>query len=354
MPQHASNCWKIVIAFAFVIPAINFMAFFEVYRQLAFKTIPTDPYQELIIYYAGDASSDYMPPLYMLMRPLSAILLVPFYHWLPNVPMRLLPPGTDLNFLRASAALAAGSLIGTTLSSFFVYWNTISLGRTQAAAAVAALLVLPLMHFVQVFGVDPMTVAIISLIIAVRPRLRLQILLTLLSVAVNEKIAIVIGATSAIHAVSSLLKARRVAKSELYLCLAALLGFAAYLAAARYVSGHAGAQMSAAQFAPSRYIENAEKALRLTASAKGAVQILAPSLLVLGLFAIATRVKGGLQRLDILVPVAMYIVAAISDVEWNIGRITFLVFTIPLPFVAQWIVGKLSDDQSAPAHGYRR
>ncbi|HEY4344562.1 MAG TPA: hypothetical protein VGN05_09475 [Parvibaculum sp.] len=334
--------------FLIILPLLNFPMFFEIYRSLVFKTVPTDNYQGLIAYFAGDTPAGYMPQIHVLLRPLSVLPLVPLYEWMPVIPLKFLPPGTDVSFARSSAAIAAAAFAYVHLTSIVTFFYARSLGRSSTIGLVAGLLVIPMAHIARLHTLDSIVMLLVALIFALWRRPAPQIAVLLLSIFANEKVAIIVGAVYFFRAAAGAMRDRRLPKRETSVFFAAAICFAIYLGGAFLVRTYFGVALEQPQFAPSHYAANLFDSIGYVFSAKGAVQIGLPFGLMVFMFRCAMRVESGMDRIEMLSPAALLLVASLSDVKWNIGVVVFLAFVVPLPFFADWIVsGLLQRDRAA-------
>jgi hypothetical protein len=308
----------------------------------------------LIAYFAGDTPAGYRPQIQMLLRPLSALPLVPLYEWMPVIPLKFLPPAVDASYARTSAAIAAAAFACVHLASLTVFLYARSLRRSPVASLVAGLLLIPMIHIARIHTLDSIAVLLVVLIFALWRKSALQIAVVLISGLVNEKIIIVVGTVYFFRAIGGTMRSGRVRSRDLTVFGAALAGFALYLGGAFLVRQHLGVALEPPQFAPSHYVGNLLDSVGFAFSVKGAIQIGLPFGLLIFMFWCAAQAKDGLHRIEMLSPVALLLVAAIADVKWNIGVVVFLAFVIPLPFFADWIVsGLLRRDGSEEAAAHR-
>lgn len=330
------------VFFLVVYPILNLQMFFELYRSLAFNVVPNDPYQKLIAYFAGDMPSNYVPQVQMLLRPLAALVLVPLYDWMPAVPLKLMPAGIDTLYIRGSAAIAAAAYIFTHLASWATYIYSRSLGRSLTVSFVAALLVVPAIHGIRIHTLDSMAVFMLAVIFALWRKPAVQLALLVPSIFINEKIVIVVGAIYFFRWCHLFLVTRRIVAAEALVFTGALIGFVVYLVIAAWVSRNSAVPLAPAQFEIDQYGHSLIGALGVVFSVKGFVQVDLPVFLLVFLFWSATRVRAGLSKLELLAPLTLFLIAAGSDVKWNIGSIAFIAFVVPLPFFAEWCLSLLA------------
>ena len=165
--------------------------FFVIYRLIAFNTAPRDDYTPLLFWLFGQPDS--IPPGSPYgYRILTLLAAVPFYQGLPTILLTNLPSGISESYLRASAAFAALTYVSLIASSITVYFLAIDrahLGKLDGVCA--GVLVFISGWYASIISIDTFAILLICLGLYVIHRQVAFGVLLLVSVACNEKVAIV-------------------------------------------------------------------------------------------------------------------------------------------------------------------
>src|SRR5690242_3342028 len=165
---------------------ITVPSFFNTYRILAFQIIPTDPYEPFLLYFTSHKGQ--WPGSPFGYRVLSVLPAVPLYYILPTYKFSLLRD-LDLAHLKACEALAAVSYLfmaGTATLAFETVYRKLRLG--VFAAAFTAMLSLILLDFSGWFGVDPIGIFFIFVLVVYFDRPGIFCLTFCAAPFLNEKI----------------------------------------------------------------------------------------------------------------------------------------------------------------------
>lgn len=81
-------------------------------------------------------------------------------------------------------------------------------------------------------------------------------------------------------------------------------------------------------------------------SLKGLLTIVFPTVILIFMFLIARAHSRQIYISDPLIPIALFLVAIVSAVSFNTGRIVFYCFTIPLPYFVDWLILRLRNNES--------
>ena len=313
-----------------LLAVLSLPLFFDIYRAAAFNTAPRDDYAPYLLYLVGDGGA--LPGAPFVYRFLSVAVAVPFYHALPGYIFSNLPP-TDPAYLQAVEALSFSSWLWLALTPAVIYVLARRSRAGRGAAAIAALLTLPLSGFLARVGIDPLAVFVICLLLLWVDRPLLFAPLALLSSVLNEKASLVLAVALA----GRLLAARRAGRpfGQWPALTASLAAVAVYFAVTLVYD----APGNEAQTNPALFLSHARSTLAYTLSAKGRVLHALPALVVAGLAALALRYRraSGFQAADTLALVALLALALVADVSYNVGRIVMHAYPFYLPAAALFV-----------------
>lgn len=303
---------------------ISVPRFFDLYRTLAFNTVPHDDYASYLLSLAGAKSGVPMnsPSGYRLF---SVLLALPFYRFAPVYQFSNLN-GADPTLLRANQALAAVSYLSILAACAVIYLiSARRLRLPDLLAWFAALVAYLLFDFTSSIGVDPLAILLICLLVYFLERPLPFALLILLSVGFNEKVSLVLLLFTA----SRLVFQRR--EFRLRWQLAASLAAVALYFAIRQVVRLPGFenQTSLAAFWPS-FVQT----MRDSFSAKGAVLNLLPLLilgLLYGLACLSAKPTVYFDRTDVAGFAAFILLAIFVRLEFTLGRVLMYCFPLFLP-----------------------
>ena len=307
--------------------------FFELYRTMAFRTVPYDDYAPYLLALVGHGGT--VPGSPMVYRVLSVAAAIPLYFVLPLYRFSKLE-AVDTETLRSAQALAMVSYLATIGVVIVVYRSARRhLGTSIPAAALSALIAYLCLQFVSGVGVDPLAVLFVALLLYHLEDARIFVPLVLVAAAVNEKIVFVWVLFFGLRLLFD-----RPGLRNLKLQAAASFASVAGLVVAVAVIGAAGNE---AQQDPRQYLGNIVDSVRTSFGAKGAylngsaLAVLATVCLCAWLF--HDREPDIRHRpIDVGVAVGMALVGSIFDVEgargWSTGRIAMHAVPLYLPLVA--------------------
>lgn len=324
--------------------ALSVPLFFEIYRTMAFNTHPRDdygPYLQAIVGQGGE-----IPGAPMIYRLFSVVAAVPFYFLLPVYSFSKLPP-LDPAYLRATEALAAVSWLSILATAGVIYLICRrKLGASERSSLIVALLSVFCSGYIGQVGVDPICVLMISLLIYFIDRPVPFAALMLLSIGLNEKVAILFT----VLLLSRLVFGRD--RSTLPQLAVSVVAATAYFAIRLLVDAPGYEN----QLTPSSYLPALISMVPVVFSLKGFVTDLLPTLLVA---AIAVLDVWTIRRLgidtpvfrwpDVAVLVAMFVIGMGIDMQYTVGRIVMFTYPLYLPVLALQIDDWFPDREPSAA-----
>ena len=322
--------------------------FFLIYRLSAFNTVPRDDYARFLLWTVADPQGA-LPISPYGYRVLSMLLAAPFYYGLPALPLTNLPGGLSPAYLRATAALSALAFLAWIAGALLIY--AIATGRgamSRRDGILAAVLMFAFGLYGQIAAIDPLTLALVALGVALVDRRWSFSGFVLVSILANEKVALVLAVWLAIRCALS--KEDRAAFGVQ--CLTALLAVAAYVALIKLLP-MAG---NSYQTDPGDYPLTLRENLAAYVSARGVLLNVVPVAILTAIAGFghfgARRFRGRLFRpADILVIPVLVGVALLLTHLFQAGRIVMHaapLFVIPaVSAAAIWL------DQGLSAAGRR-
>ena len=158
MEKKASRADSPLVVFV-VICLITLPEFFDIYRNLAFNTVPHDDYAPFLLCFTSQKGI--WPGSPFGYRLLSVLPAVPLYWILPLYKFGRLNV-RDLSYLKALEALAGLSFISIAGSATIAFSMVLrKLGRSEIEAALAATLTIILSKFLPFPGVDEFAILIL-------------------------------------------------------------------------------------------------------------------------------------------------------------------------------------------------
>jgi len=299
--------------------------FFVLYRLEVFSTLPRDDYAPYLLWLNGDASGG-IPDSPYAYRLLSVALAWPFLHLLPAIPLSNIPGDLPSGFLRATAALSALSYLGTLGTALL----TVRLAQREAgldlpASLLAGALAWLLCWQTQITAIDPVALMAITGGLCLLRRPLWFSALMLLSIGLNEKIALTLAIWLALRCLASTEDRRMLWRPALAACLA-VLGYGLLVLLLR--RGGNEYQMQPASF-PITIAEN----LRAYLSTRGLLLNVLPTAMLAVIGWLGYRPRPGLfARIDMLVIPAMMAVALVLTHLFQAGRLVMHaapIFVVP-------------------------
>lgn len=340
--------WLLVSALLGCLFLLSIPWFFDIFRQAAFNTAPRDDYSPFLQSILGQGGE--LPGSPLIYRVLSVVVAVPFYFLLPLYSFSNLP-AIDVNYLRATEALAAVSwlsLLATAGVIFLICQR--KLGASIKASVIVALLSLSFARFLELTAIDPIALLMISVLTYLIDRPLLFAVLLLISIGFNEKIVLLF---MMVFGFRLILGRDRSALPQFVISVVAAAGYVGI----RLVVSAPGYEN---QLMPSTYWASFVTMLPFLFSLKGAVTNVMPTLLVglLALLAFQTVRRFHLDssvfhRSDVLVFVGMFFLEmvinppGIHGAEYSVGRIVVYAYPLYLPMLSVRIDKWFPDGQKS-------
>ena len=307
--------------------------FFVILRLSIFKTVPTDDYAPYLLWVLQEPGGAFPLSPYCY-RILSMLAATPFYYILPSLDLTNIPEALSPTWIRATAALSAlsfVSMVGTmaTIAALAVR----KCGLTLRDGFLAALVLLLLILYTQITAIDPLAVFVISLALLLLDRKWAFAILVLISVGINEKIALVLAMWLTIRWVLvpsdrarfSLPWISSLAAVGLYLAIVLLLRF----------PGHEY------QLQPSGFKDTIVANLQAYLSLRGVLLNALPAVVLAAIGALghlgrdANRTGGTFRTIDLLTIPCMILIALIFTQQFQAGRLVMHAAPLfVLPFAA--------------------
>jgi hypothetical protein len=319
--------------------------FFTLYRLAVFNTVPHDDYAPYLLWLDGNALGE-LPGSPYCYRLLSVAMAWPFYRLLPLIPLTNLPDGMAPEMAKATAALAMMSYlagIATALLTFRLARREAELDRGHAIAAGALAWVLG--WYTQITAIDSLALLGITLALCVIRRPVAFAAVVLVSVGVNEKIALVLALWLVTRWVLDSVHRWRFGRQAL-----AAIGAVAVYGAAVAVLRMPGNEY---QQQPGTFLVTVLENLAAYASARGMLLNVLPIVVLLALAAfsaIRPRSTTLFGRADILVIPALAVVALVLTHLFQAGRIVMHaapLFVVPAVAAFQaWFAGTAAEKKA--------
>ena len=306
---------RVVVLACFALCLVLLSPFFwAVYRVMVFNTVPRDDYAPFVLWLLGQQGG-VLPESPYVYRILSVAAAVPFDLVLPLLRFSRLPASVPADYVRATAALAALAYTAAVGAGFVAARLARRLGLAPGEALFAGALLFVLCWSAQIYGIDPLAILGVAVLVSVLRNRRRFVPGVLASILVNEKICMVLVLWLAIRWV---LCAEDRAALGVPL-LASLAALTAYLAMVLlvHVPGHSY------QVRPAGYLGTIAANLAVQASARGVVLNLVPTLLLAGVAVTGWPAgsMGPFRRVDILVIPALVLLALTVTHKFQVGRL---------------------------------
>jgi hypothetical protein len=314
---------------------LTYPLFFEIYRSMVFEVAPRDDYTPYLLYLLGEGGHGLDSPYGY--RILSILAALPFYFVLPVVSFSNLPP-LDPTYLKATQAFAALSYVSIALTSVVMYCLVRRrLDSSVLLSGFAAALTVLLFHFTATPTLDPTAILIVAILFyLIENRLAFS-LLVLISAIVNEKIAIVFSTLFLIRlALDRALW--RTFSVQLVSSLASVLLYIALLIIVELPGREH-------QYSIFNFIPSIVSTLQRTFTLQGLVLNVMPLVVLLALAAPALprllrRPYGSayIHPSNALTPIALFFIALLPDIYYNVGRVVMYSFPLVLPLFVTSII----------------
>lgn len=293
-------------------------AFFLIYRLSVFNTMPRDDYAAFLLWTVGNPEG-VLPISPYCYRVLSMVLAAPFYYVMPALQLTNLPPGLSPAYLKATAALSALAFLAWIAGAMLIYAIAVGkCGLSRRDGILAAGLLFALGLFGQIAAIDLLTIALVTLGVALLDRRWSFCVFVLVSILANEKIALVLAIWLTIRCVLSL-EDRAAFGVQ---CISAILAVVAYFVLIRIVQ-MAG---NGYQLDPAGYPLTLRENLAAYFSARGVLLNIVPVAILMAIAVFGHRGRrqaGGrlFRPADILVIPALIGVALLLTHLFQAGRI---------------------------------
>lgn len=306
--------WVIGIAVFGAMAVLLSPLVFTIYRAMIFDTIPRDDYATFLLWVARSPQGA-IPDSPYCYRLLTMLAALPFHMLLPVLQFSGQPQVRSVEYMQATAAIAALSYVCAILAGFLSYATAraqCGLGRRDAV--LAGVLLFALCWHGQMFGIDSVSIAVLAAALWALPSLFGFAAVALLSVGFNEKIGIVL-----VVWLSARLVCDRGERAWVWpRWLAALAAVAVYAAILKTLNMPGNEY----QTQPLGYLATLRDNLAATASMRGFLLNLLPTAI---LAAIATlgwgRRIGPFRAADTLTIPALVLVSLILTQMFQMGRI---------------------------------
>ncbi len=330
-----------LVWFLVILPFILYPLFLDIYRDMFFDALLRDDYAPYLLSILGEEGGK-IPISPFVYRPLSVILAIPFYYLIPVFRFSHLDASIEIEYIKASQSLALVSYLSIILTSYFVYKISLQSKLNKGTALAASLLTLILFNYVHAYnGIDPIGILFITVFFYYSQNLLISSILLLFSIFLNEKIIIVVFLTFFLRSISDIL-AKRIDYRNVFLSATAFCCFLVYLLVRKFVAvpGNSN-QLNVSTYIPSFFYQ-----IEMMLSLKGLLTIVFPTVILIFMFLIARAHSRQIYISDPLIPIALFLVAIVSAVSFNTGRIVFYCFTIPLPYFVDWLILRLRNNES--------
>jgi hypothetical protein len=301
--------------------------FFSLYRSMIFDTIPRDDYASYVLACVGKGDL-VLPFPYRVLSIAPAALL---FRLLPSITFTN-APDVDADYARATEALAMTSYLAMVAASVLLYrLATRSLGCSPAAALVGCLLTYFAFAFTANYGVDPMSIAMLTVMICLLPRRGVFAVAMIPAMFVNEKVPFILAC---VLFARGLWSSPRFGSGRMQLA-SALASTAIYLGL-REMFPKAS---NATELQPGVYVANALSTIRDNLSLKGVELTLVPCVLIAAGCLVARKSYRKdwvhLKPADLVVFPFMLVLALCINARFTVGRDVMHGFPFLLPVLAK-------------------
>jgi hypothetical protein len=165
---------------------------FAIHRMTVFHTVPYDDYSPYVLWLAGTGQGG-IPPSPYCYRILSVLAAVPFFEVLPPLGLTNAPADASPLWLRASLAINVVNYLAMIAAAVITAKVAIRrCGASPSEGALAGTLLFALAWFTQVVALDGLALLFIAAAVALVERPLAFLALLVISIAVNEKVALVV------------------------------------------------------------------------------------------------------------------------------------------------------------------
>jgi hypothetical protein len=316
--------------------------FFDIYRGAVFNIIPHDDYGRYLLEILGEEGGEIADSPYIY-RVLTVLPAVPFYYTLPIYRFTNLEHKSD-NYLRAVEALSMVSYLSILLLSFVIYKITKErFGADELTSILSLFITLLLIRHTGIYSADAIALLLIAIIVYYLDNKLVFSILILLSIILNEKIAIIFTA---------LMFSRWIFKQQklnLYV-IVPLIALIIYFSI-RFLFPFHGNE---SHLLPHTYFSSFITNLAHTFSLKGLVLNIIPTILCILMFVFAYFKSKESKNINIIyftkvdfMPIlVLLLISHLINVDYNIGRIVLHCFPLYLPLAIIYLFRQNSDKKS--------
>ena len=350
---------SLLTIFVIILSLMTVPRFFHIHRDMAFNTIPRDDYAPYLLYLTGEKGDMVLSSPYGY-RLLSVVVAIPFYLILPSYNFANLPQA-DPAYQRATQALAAASYVAIVASCLVIFLITRHRLRAPLFPSImASLLAYNLFELTAMYGIDPIAIFVVGLLVYFLKQPVLFSLLIALSVGFNEKIPLMF-----LMLFLSRTLLHQTCKGHLLQSCSSALATGIYFALRFWVRLPGSEYQTSLTAWPASFAST----LLATFTAKGAILNLMPLVAVLLMYLLAvvsTRPQDlslYFSPADILPMFGLVLLACTVNVEYNVGRIGMYCFPLYLPTATSFIgtellqldkTGSCRVDRTVPPAGTRQ
>jgi hypothetical protein len=328
-----------------VLGILTLPLFFDVYRVAAFNIIPHDDYVPYLLYLLGEegGAEPRNPSGYRL---LAVAVAIPFYYILPRFSFTYLE-GVGDTYLQALEALSLVTYLAVVTASFVIYLLTRNRFRGSVIYALLAALISTLMfRYAAIYGIDPISIMWVCLLIyCLHNRVWFTLLLGL-SIGINEKIVFLFFMLFTGRYLFSRYR-------QSFHTAVAIMTFAGYFLL-RAIAGLPGHEY---MVDPGTYIKGFLYTLRIFFNFKSLALNLIPIMMTASLYFLAYREHKFRKNdtllftpVDILPLCGLLIICLIMDLQYTTGRIILFCFPLYLPLAALSLQRYLEDKPIRDIH----
>jgi hypothetical protein len=308
--------------------------FFVIFRLMVFNTVPHDDYAPFLLWLDGMPGGQFPASPYCY-RILSMVAALPFLHALPTLSVTNLPAGLPEPYLRATGALAALSycaMIGGAVLAFGLARRT----ADRVAGLFAAGLFVLFCWSTQITAIDTLALLFVMAGLTLIGRPVWFAALLLASVAVNEKIALVLAVWLTLRCLTSATD-RRLLWPYWMSAAGSMVLYAACVALLHFPGNEY-------QQNPASFLVTLRDNIGAYGSVRGLLLNVLPAV-ILAAVAVASHLRGHalFRPADLLVIPAMLAVAVVLTQFFQAGRIVMHaapIFVVPAGIaLAGWARG---------------
>lgn len=281
-----------------------------IYRLSVFSTVPRDDYAPFLLWLLG-VPGGFVPESPYVYRVLSMVAAAPFYA-LPALPLTNTPAGLPAEYLRATGALSMLAYLSSVAYAVLAGAGALRVGLGRLEAVLAGALAAASVLYVQVTGIDPTALAVTAAGVLLVQRLPAFAALVLVSVAVNEKVALVLALWLGVRCATS--RTDRATLGPQFLAAAGAVALYAAAVKLLHLPGNTY------QTEPGRFLGTVAQNAWAYLTPRGLLLNVLPALVLLA-GALGGRAVGPFRRRDALLVPALLGVALVLTQLFQAGRI---------------------------------